>query len=303
MHRSVPRYRSRVQAPATTSWPAALVRPRGRRWRRASWPAAISAGPPTSGRAWRLCCPSRLAWPPSRVHAVRRIGAFDFQRCFRRHNGRDCHGNLIAFAGPGRGPDANGAIERRERAAKCDRTAIRRPTVLPAHMARPVHGARGCGRADYHRRLQRVCHGAPAGGRASACADGLLRSCRLRRPAFRRVDIQGADRSSEFQCLALIQGLDQGRGRPPTRASAIANAPPRASSPAPALADAHTRADGDGPLAALARSDSHLVAAAVAPTQLAADSRLAAAGSPPLEMTEHACCRRLERVAREASPG
>ena len=43
----------------------------------ASWPAAISAGPSTSGRAWRLCCPSRLAF---RASVAPRLAAIEGAR-------------------------------------------------------------------------------------------------------------------------------------------------------------------------------------------------------------------------------
>jgi hypothetical protein len=164
----------------------------------------------------------------------------------------------------GRGPDANGAIERRERATDDDRTAARRPAVDPPRMAHAVPGAVGGSRTDRHRRRRRAGHAAPP-GRASACADGLLRSRLLRGPPLRCADIQGADRRYEYR--ALTRGLHAGR-RPGTTAIAgprgASRAAPQAPPPGPAEPRARAGTNAEVDLAAGSRPDAHLAALAMA---------------------------------------
>ena len=237
--------------------------------------AAARSGPPPWPRAEPRRC---SAWPPdgrrpqpSDLHIQwSRLPLTECSRdmarapragpgFFRRHNDRDCRVVLVAFGGPARGPDVNGASERCKRAARCDRAAAQRPAVFPPHLARAVPGAVGGSRADRPRRCRRVRHAAPA-GQASACPDGLLRPGRLLGPALRGVGIQAAaaDPPSALQPLAVTPGLDAdpGRHRPGNRAGAVAvarpGAPSSSAAPADAHANSHVRADARAHLDALA---------------------------------------------------
>lgn len=80
----------------------------------------------------------------------------------------------------------------------------------------------GGGRADSHRRLQRVRHDAQVAGRTSSRAGGRLRSGLLRGRKRRRIDIQTADGAFDSPWLARARGLVPGPGGRGTRTSACA---------------------------------------------------------------------------------
>jgi hypothetical protein len=82
----------------------------------------------------------------------------------------------------------------------------------------------GGGRADNHRRLQRIRHDAQDAGRTSACASGSLRSYLLRGRKRRRIGIQRADDPFDPQWLALAQGLVPDPGGRSTATNAVARA-------------------------------------------------------------------------------